>query len=314
MKRVCCRLIVLGLFMGVAGQAEAGYTFVTIAPPGSSESSAIDINDAGQIVGQYGFVPVKTDIGFLLSGGSYSPIDPPGSTGSSAATGINNGGQIVVSNFLLSGGSYTALPEVPGTGSPPGTGGSPPLARGINDAGQIVGYYAAGGSLHGFLLSGGSYTTINVPGSEFSEAFQINNAGQIVGAYTTSDGKEHGFLLSGGSYTTIDVPGATYTAVGGINDAGQIVGSYGAGGTTHGFLLSGGSYTTIDVPGANETYASGINDAGEIVGADFGIGSSDLGFLATPGAVPEPSALTMFGIGTLGILVYARFRLRPDAL
>jgi PEP-CTERM motif len=44
-------------------------------------------------------------------------------------------------------------------------------------------------------------------------------------------------------------------------------------------------------------------------GVDF-----KLGFLATPGAVPEPSALMMFGIGTLGILVYARFRLRPDAL
>ena len=97
-----------------------------------------DINDAGQIVGQYGFVPVKTDIGFLLSGGSYTPIDPPGSTGTSAAAGINDAGQIVVGNFLLSGGSYTALPDVPGTGSPPGTGGSPPLATGINDAGQIV--------------------------------------------------------------------------------------------------------------------------------------------------------------------------------
>jgi hypothetical protein len=67
------------------------------------------------------------------------------------------------------------------------------------------------------------------------------------------------------------------------------------------------------VPGATQTFASGINDADEIVGAYFGTGSN-LGFLATPTAVPEPSALTMFGIGTLGILVYARFRLRPDAL
>lgn len=33
-------------------------------------------------------------------------------------------------------------------------------ATGINDAGQIVGGYSAGG----FLYSGGTYTTINVPG------------------------------------------------------------------------------------------------------------------------------------------------------
>ncbi len=121
-----------------------------------------------------------------------------------------------------------------------------------------------------------------------------------------------GFLLSGGSYTPIDPPGSTSSsAATGINDAGQIVGYYFAGFSNHGFLMSGGSYTTIDVPGATETLAAGINDADQIVGAYFGTGSN-LGFLAT--AVPEPSALTLFGIGTLGMLGYARYRWRRDAL
>src|SRR5262245_34590042 len=79
-------------------------------------------------------------------------------------------------------------------------------AQGINDNGQIVGFYVvipdSGPSLtHGFLRnSDGSYTTIDDPlGNSGTEAFGINASGQIVGHYNTYDqntGKQatHGFL------------------------------------------------------------------------------------------------------------------------
>src|SRR5438445_2488087 len=54
----------------------------------------------------------------------------------------------------------------------------------INDAGQIVGQYLDGSGIrHGFLLSGGAYTTIDCPSPYTSQsgAFGINNLGQIVG-------------------------------------------------------------------------------------------------------------------------------------
>jgi hypothetical protein len=35
----------------------------------------------------------------------------------------------------------------------------------INTSGQIVGYYFDGSTNHGFLDSGGTYTTIDYPGS-----------------------------------------------------------------------------------------------------------------------------------------------------
>ncbi|HLJ92101.1 MAG TPA: hypothetical protein VKU02_02805, partial [Gemmataceae bacterium] len=82
------------------------------------------------------------------------------------------------------------------------------VASGINDAGQVVGYYneAGGGrgSQHGFLLSNGLYTTLDVPGAVVTQAMGLNNVGQIVGSYGDAAGT-HGFILSGGSYTQLDV-------------------------------------------------------------------------------------------------------------
>src|SRR5439155_9880083 len=66
------------------------------------------------------------------------------------------------------------------------------------------------------------FTTIDVPNSVTTNAFGINDRGQIVGGY---DG--HGFLLSGGTFTTIDVPNSQGTGANRINDRGQIVGNYG---------------------------------------------------------------------------------------
>ncbi len=100
--------------------------------------------------------------------------------------------------------------------------------------------------------------TLNGPlGINGTEAFGINDAGQIVGVYEDSSGTFHGFLYSGGTYITLNDPlgtGATTYATG-INDAGQIVGYYDdSSGAEHGFLYSDGTYTTLDDPlGTNGT-------------------------------------------------------------
>ena len=81
-----------------------------------------------------------------------------------------------------------------------------PIAQVINATGQIVGYYTASVNFHGFLLSGGTYTTLDDPlTTSFTEAFGINASGQIVGY--------PGFLLSGNSYTTLSVPGPVSSAL-----------------------------------------------------------------------------------------------------
>jgi probable HAF family extracellular repeat protein len=91
---------------------------------------------------------------------------------------------------------------------------------GINDAGQIVGSYRNNSGNHGFLYSGGTYTTIDDPlGIGGSYAAGINDAGQIAGGFNG-----HGFLYSNGTFRTLDDPSASTTSPTAINASGQIVG------------------------------------------------------------------------------------------
>jgi hypothetical protein len=74
--------------------------------------------------------------------------------------------------------------------------GSPSIqAYEINGSGQIAGSYYDGSSTHGYLFSGGSYTTLNLPGSSrtLASGINISNSGEIVGSYR-ADERNFGFL------------------------------------------------------------------------------------------------------------------------
>ncbi len=123
-----------------------------------------------------------------------------------------------------------------------------------------------------------TYTTLDEPNATtITQAFGINNAGQIVGGYDFA----HGFLYSGGTYTTFD-DGTAGTTAWGINDLGQIIGQFTNNGVVNGFLLSGGTFTTlVDTdPRAVATGARDINNRGEIVGIFRTNGAPLFGFVA----------------------------------
>ena len=103
--------------------------------------------------------------------------------------GINDRAQIVGSafggtnpGFVLEKGTFSTI-EVPGALST--------AALGMNNRGQIVGFYEAGETNHGFLLDQGIFTTIDVPGAALTAAFGINARGLIVGTYFAG-GTNHG--------------------------------------------------------------------------------------------------------------------------
>jgi hypothetical protein len=113
-----------------------------------------------------------------------------------------------------------------------------------------------------------AFTTLTVPGSTATDAWDINNRGEIVGHYV-SDGTTHGFVRSAdGSYFTLDAPGAVFTQATTINDRGEVAGTYrlpGDAGLRAFLRTTDGNFAAIDVPGASSTLPRGSNKHGEIV-------------------------------------------------
>ena len=101
--------------------------------------------------------------------------------------------------FLYTGGSFTQI-DVPFAGA------TSTEALGINNAGQIVGFFD-GSTLTRLPLHRRQLHPNRRARSTATRAYGINNAGQIVGLFDNSTGA-HGFLDTGGSFTQIDVPGA----------------------------------------------------------------------------------------------------------
>src|SRR5690348_15111205 len=100
------------------------YRFRTSDDPLASYNEADDINDNNQIVGVFSRGVNTVSHGFLYTAGAFTILDDP------LAVQSPNGGT---------------------------------FAHGINNADQIVGHYTdvqnGVGAVHGFLYSGGNYTT-----------------------------------------------------------------------------------------------------------------------------------------------------------
>ena len=98
-------------------------------------------------------------------------------------------------------------------------GSSNSEASGINNFGQVVGYYWEPDAepTHGFLKDGNIYSSLDISNAAFSSTYPlaINNAGQII-VYTPGTA----YLKEGESYTPIRHPFGQFTYTAGINDAG----------------------------------------------------------------------------------------------
>ena len=224
------------------------YTRVDVpgAYPGTTAPSGI--NEFGMVVGSYQDGVTFGEYGFVLNNGVYTTFDVtlanavPDTT---FALGINDWGQVVgnyldyngvTRGFLLSNGVYTSFDI---HASAPGINVNATLPAGINDLGQITGYYTTDingdfttVATHGFVLSGHTTTTLDVPGAlngtygAGTQAAGINLFGQVVGFYVDTTGTTRGFVWNCGTYTLLNAPNAVNTATFGINTLGQVVGYY----------------------------------------------------------------------------------------
>jgi hypothetical protein len=314
------------------GLAAPLYTFQTFQVQDAHATSPLDINNAGQIVGNAYGVAINdfsgSPRGFLKEGATITSFMFPGAgpLNGTTAGGINASGAIVghfaaetqfplrVHSYVLSGGIFTAFDA---------TGATDTLAKGINSNGDIVGraYLAADADVigQGFVRKQGVYSFFDAPGAVAvlgTMPSDINDAGLIVGTFQKSGGGyDSSFLFDGTSFSSIDVPGSIGTTALGINNAGVISGNYSKSVFgIHGFLKIGDIYYSMDVPGITGllgTQVTGINDLGQVVGNIWpAFDSPQLGFVATPCAretqtcvpletVPEPSACFSVAAGLL---------------
>src|SRR5439155_26285611 len=128
---------------------------------------------------------------------------------------------------------------------------------GINAAGDVVGVYRdAGGKQHGFLLSGGIFTSIDFPGAISTGARGIGPGGDIVGAYRMAieptTVPAHGYLLTrNGTFYEVDFPGHINTIAQRILPNGTILGCYhdlNTGNSMHGMMRGRDGFSEFDMP------------------------------------------------------------------
>jgi hypothetical protein len=197
------------VYHGFQRLATSPYTITPIDAPNAGTgdgpgfkqgTQAYGVNASGQIIGNY------TDSnfyhhGFLLSGSTYTTIDPPGA---STTTCINTHGK----NF----------------------GGT--SADSIDTAGDIAGHYLdTSCAQHAFVrTASGTYTTLDAAGADTSPctstagvgetlcgtgllAVLIDPAGDITGGYADSNGLIHGFVRPAetGIITSFSDPNAATT-------------------------------------------------------------------------------------------------------
>ena len=97
---------------------------------------------------------------------------------------------------------------------------------GFNEEGQVVGASQSGSYLYAFLWDDGTMTNLGALGAYGSWAYDINDAGQVVGGSVVDDQfHNHAFLWQNGSMQDLGALGWDRSVVWDINDKGQVVGA-----------------------------------------------------------------------------------------
>ncbi len=279
---------------------------------GGDSSSALHINDAGDIVGASSTISGGYYHGFLHRNGTMMDIGTLGRV--TYARGINSAGTIVGESqlnapyypthaFAYKAGAITDLGTL---------GGLYSSATAINSAGVIVGHAETPGSTRAFRYDNGVMKDLGSFSSGPSYACAINDAGTIVGYSFTSQGYYHAFRYVNGVMQDLGALRGGSSEAYGINSSGVIVGASDAlgssGWTRHAVVYMNGSVIDLapylaSAGFAGLSVARDINDNGDIVGYAADSGGYLHAFLLS---VPEPSTPALLLLGA--VICYRRRR------
>jgi hypothetical protein len=263
--------VIAGYFgSGAKGHPNKGYRlpqpyglghYVNENFPGSKQTQVTGLNDHGVSVGfwstQNKASMVNNNFGFYAKNGHFHEVNFP--TGDNAKPpvdqllGVNDSG-VTVGFYTNGQGSNRGFEydihshtftRVLAPGAPGGTKGPSLTAAAINNNGAVAGFYVtSGGTTDAFARrASGKFITLAYPGATMTQAFGLNDHGEVVGAYTLGSGSSattHGFTWQAGHFTTVDDPhGVGTTFINGVNNAGDLVGFYtDSAGNTDGMLAT----------------------------------------------------------------------------
>ena len=166
-------------------------------------------------------------------------------------------------------------------------GGDSSVACGINDSGQIVGFFSTElpGKLkrivrHGFLYADRSATVL----PRIETADDINALGQIVGEI-----RMHAYVCGNGAMVGLgSLVERGYSDARRINKSGQVVGTAkSADGHEHAVLFSEGKMRDLGTLGGPHSRAGDINDSGQVVGSAHLVDGSYHAFLYEGGKMRD---------------------------
>lgn len=148
-------------------------------------------------------------------------------------------------------------------------------------------------------------------GGDWSCAYGLNSAGDIVGVAETAGGSKHAFLYRNGVMRDLGTLGGHSSTAFAINDAGQVAGQIeGLEGRTRPFLWRDGRMREIGDFGGRVNAAHALNNSGQMAGEFLDLaGECYRGFAFFPGRSARPmdtlggSDSRAFGINNAGDIV-----------
>ena len=201
-------LIALTCLLTGVGQAQTRYQIIHLPTPDGYNSTALGLNDSGNVVGYSYQGDNSTAFLYDYSAGTIKDLGSLGGQ-ATAATAINGANEVVGygtdanSNVLAF--RYTQSQGIVSLGTLAGGGNSEAFA--INGAGQVAGDSQVDGDAHRpVLFTDGEVKDLGISAKSsdtLKTAYGINAQGMIVGRYDTDDGSTHGFLFSANRLTDL---------------------------------------------------------------------------------------------------------------
>ena len=239
--RIVRTLMVVVVLAALAGSqrvnAQGSGTFTDLGTLGGTRTLPIGMNDLGDVVGQSSLAGDTASRPFVWSGGVMQQLPLLATHPTGHARAINNLGQIV------------------GISAPPGIAGILNSHAVRWDNGVVTDLNTSATAAAGWVL--------------LTAAFDINDAGQIVGFGFKAGNVQRAFLLDHTGITDLGTLGGPQAAATGINRSGQVVGlSSNANNETRAFSWTTGVMTDLGgmTGGTGFNVANRINDFGEAAG------------------------------------------------